>query len=200
MDIQFDKMTDLNEKKRIIQDLERVNNEHTSVRKNFYYIHRYSELDHDIIVRPGKVVFSGMEITLMRQPGQYNDDRHICLAFCEPEDVEQVCSDLEKLDKNDYYTIILIKDAWQIQVRKLIQRCSKLGNYNLMADEFQVYNKISQTCKQSQGFIKFRGERIQKVVATVSELDDTEQEQGRIAKLEKKLREDEREEAQLRRI
>lgn len=59
-------MTDINEKKRVLQELEKTNNERTSVRKNFYYISHYSELDHDIIIKQGKATFSGMEISIMR--------------------------------------------------------------------------------------------------------------------------------------
>ena len=62
----------------------------------------------------------------MRQPTEYIDERYICLAFCEENDVTQVCEDLSKLDRSQYYIIILIKDAWQLTIRKLIKRCPSL--------------------------------------------------------------------------
>ncbi|CAL6090854.1 Conserved_hypothetical protein [Hexamita inflata] len=173
---------------KLVKEIDQINRQRVQARRMYYRVQKSSELDQDMLVDGNKVLFSGMELTLIRQSQEQNG-RNIIMAVCDEQNLQDFVTNLKDF-LQDYFVIFLIKDCWQFNVRKLDQQF-KLAAYNILADEFGVYERVTKVCERAACLVKVRSGKIQKVVASVVDLADTDEEIKQFT-LENKKEEEER--------
>ena len=106
------------EQQKLVNEVDKVNRQRTQTRRRYYAIGAKSDLDNDFLIVDNYVQFSGMQLNLMRVGYEQTEGQTVILAVTNEANVSTFIENLTRLIE-EYYIIILIKDVWQFNVRKL---------------------------------------------------------------------------------
>lgn len=164
------------DKQRQVFEVNRINRQRMKQRKNYYKIGSETSLDTDLLVVGSKLIFSGMALNIIRQ-GEQTDAQNVILAVTDEEFLSDYLSQLREFTESSM-VIMLIKDCWQFNIRQLQDQYRDLPHYSIVADEFGIFDRISRVCGRNNCLVKVKDGKIVKVVATVKDLLETDEEKA----------------------
>jgi len=159
---------------RLVLEVNRTNRQRSKARKAFYTVGPPTMLDSDLLVQGGTILFSGMQITLMRSQAHDNPST-VVLAVTDEEFLPDYLSQLKEISK-DAFVVFLIKDCWQFNIRSVKQQYPELAQFSIVADEFGLFDRVANVCGRNNCLVKAQDGRIIKVVAAVKDLEESEEE------------------------